>query len=142
MMGRRWIAVAAVTASLGAAAMESAAGDRGAPGSPPPTVCELRGADRARTSSLRCMACHDGGSAPMIAFQMSADGRGMSHPVEVDYAATAARHPERYHPPASLPRDVPLVRGRVACTSCHDGASPDPKRVAVVPLLCESCHRL
>ncbi len=102
--------------------------------------CELDGASRARTPSIRCMACHDGSAGATVSFQMSADGRGMSHPVEVDYGAAVARDPAHYHPQATLPREVPLVNGKVACTSCHDGASPDPTRVAMVPHLCASCH--
>ncbi len=105
--------------------------------------CELAGADRARTSSTRCIACHDGSTGAPIEFRMAPDATGgMSHPVEVDYDAASLRDPTHYHPSAALPREVPLVNGKVTCTSCHDGASPDPKRVAMVPRLCESCHAL
>ncbi len=88
------------------------------------------------------MACHDGSAGAPIEFRMGPDATGMSHPVEVDYAATVARQPDRYHPAAALPPELPLVNGKVACTTCHDGASPDPKRVVAVPRLCESCHRM
>ncbi len=104
--------------------------------------CELEGAERSTTSSMRCIACHDGTAGPAVAFQMAPDGRGMSHPVEVDYGAAVARQPDRYHPAATLPPEVPLVNGRITCTTCHDGASPDPKHVAIPRRLCESCHAL
>jgi hypothetical protein len=87
------------------------------------------------------MACHDGGSGPFVEFHMSTAGAaGMSHPVEVDYGAAAARHPRQYVSPRALPRDVPLVEGKVACTSCHDGASRNRNHVAMPQRLCESCH--
>jgi hypothetical protein len=38
--------------------------------------------------------------------------------------------------------DVPLVDGKVACTSCHDGASPHPKRAVDPANLCAACHRM
>jgi hypothetical protein len=66
----------------------------------------------------------------------------MSHPVDVDYAAVVARQPDRYEPPSRLPREVPLVEGKVTCTSCHDGRSPDAKRVVALESLCTSCHRM
>jgi hypothetical protein len=88
------------------------------------------------------MSCHDGSAGERIGFQMRADGRGMSHPVTVDYGAVAAADPQHYRPPATLPAEVTLVRGRIECTTCHDGASRDPKRVATVRDLCLACHRL
>jgi predicted CXXCH cytochrome family protein len=60
----------------------------------------------------------------------------------VDYEAAAVSHPGRFHPAGSLPYAIPLVRGRVECTTCHDGASPDPKRVTPVRDLCVACHNL
>lgn len=160
MLGRAGVILAAAALSLGA----PAAGDGGETGGGlwdphapvrisregPVTpqaraaggVCELEGADRATTSSQRCIACHDGTAGSPIAFGVRPDGIGSSHPVEVDYGAAAARQPGRYHPAAMLPREIPLVNGRVACTSCHDGASPDPKRVVRATRLCQSCHAL
>jgi hypothetical protein len=104
-------------------------------------LCELSRADRARTASVRCMACHDGAVGGAIEFHMGPRGTSMSHPVEMSYEAIAARQPERYEARAALPPEVPLVEGKVACTSCHDGASRDPKHVAIPVRLCQSCHR-
>jgi predicted CXXCH cytochrome family protein len=73
---------------------------------------------------------------------MAAHGSGASHPVGIAYAAVAAQQPARYHPPASLPRDVPLVDGRIECTTCHDGALTTPAQVKEQPQLCLACHRL
>jgi hypothetical protein len=139
MVGWGWAALAAAALALGAAPGEKG---HGAPARPGGSVCELRGADRATTPSVRCMACHDGGAGQPIEFPMGGDQDSMSHPVDVDYAATAARHPDRYASPAALPREVPLVQGKVSCTSCHDGASPDPRHVAIPERLCQSCHRM
>jgi predicted CXXCH cytochrome family protein len=66
----------------------------------------------------------------------------MSHPVEVDYGQAAARQPGRYAPPESLPKDVPLVQGRIECTTCHDPAAPTVMRVVEQPRLCFACHRM
>ena len=135
----RWASIALAVAALGYGAAEE--GQR-ADAPQMPKTCELGSADRARTPSVRCMGCHDGVVGKGVGFEMAPDGRGMSHPVEVNYAAIAARNPTRYHPAGSLPPELPLVNGRIACTTCHDGASPDPKRVVVVPRLCESCHKM
>jgi hypothetical protein len=120
-MAGRWMALAA---ALGAAA--AARGGDGAP-------CELARADRARTSSASCLACHDGAAGREL---------GPSHPVEVDYGSAAAREPDRYVPAALLRADVPLVDGKVSCTSCHDGASPHAKRAVDPGRLCLACHQM
>lgn len=104
--------------------------------------CALPRVDRARTSSQACMACHDGTAGAGIAFEMRPGGNGMSHPVEVDYAAAFARRPGEYVPPGAIRADVPLVDGKVSCTSCHDAASPHPKRAVDPVRLCHACHRL
>jgi predicted CXXCH cytochrome family protein len=143
MLGRAGTALATIALALGAAAEGETDGDRGAPAAGRHAdVCELRGADRSRTPSVRCMGCHDGSAGASIDYRMVPDGTGMSHPVEVDYGAAHARRPDRFAPPETLPREVPLVGGRIACTSCHDGSSPDPKRVARVADLCLACHRM
>ncbi len=105
--------------------------------------CTLPRVDRATTTSHACVACHDGSVGPDIGFQMRAGGGGgMSHPVTVEYGVAAARSPAQYAPASALPREVPLVNGRVECTSCHDGASAAPKHVVEVAQLCNACHRL
>lgn len=131
-MGARW------GAALAAAALAASAGARAADGS----ACELSRVDRRTTTSRTCVACHDGSAGPAVAFQMAPDGRGMSHPVEIDYRWSAAARPGQYEAAATLPPEVPLVGGRVECTTCHDGASGDPKRVVAVRNLCTVCHRL
>src|SRR5512140_146453 len=67
-------------------------------------TCELVMANRATASSMRCAGCHDGSIGASIELRTGTDRDGMSHPVEVDYARAAARHPGRYAPPGSLPR--------------------------------------
>lgn len=106
-------------------------------------VCELRNADRARTSTRSCIACHDGSVGPGAGFEMRAGNQpGLDHPVDVPYAEAAARDP-RLAPASALPPDVILVNGRVACTTCHDGASTERGHaVRGQPELCTSCHRM
>jgi predicted CXXCH cytochrome family protein len=137
-MGRGWRA--AWAASVAAAALLLFASvarpeERG-------EVCELSRVDRARTPSLRCVACHDGATAIGVTIGPAGGGHG-DHPVEVDYGSIAAQRPGRYVPLARLPADVPLVDGKVTCTSCHDGASRHAGRVALGGhRLCLACHDL
>jgi predicted CXXCH cytochrome family protein len=132
-MRARW--GAAITAAALAASAGAGTGGGG--------TCELGRVERRRATSRECMSCHDGSAGTAIGgFQMRADGRGPSHPVEVDYASVAAAHPDQYQPAASLPASVPLVRGRIECTTCHDPGSRDPKHVADTPDLCLACHKL
>lgn len=108
------------------------------------SACELQGAVRAGTSSTACMACHDGGSGPGVSFRMprAADTPGLDHPIEIDYAQASARNGWLVSP-GELPAELVLVEGRVSCTTCHDGASSEPRRVAGRLMdLCTSCHRL
>lgn len=128
--------------ALAAAVFAASAGGRVADGG----TCELARVDRRTTSSLSCLACHDGTGGPGVEyraeFEMGEPGRSMSHPVHVDYRAVAARQPDRYRPATALPPEVPLVAGRVECTTCHDGGSPDRQHVARVADLCQACHQL
>jgi predicted CXXCH cytochrome family protein len=108
-------------------------------------ACDLaRVSDRSKASSLRCVACHDGTTGAESVFVMGRDARGrsMSHPVEVEYARARLRDGGRYVAEQLLPPDVPLVDGKVACTSCHDPASPLSKHVVDPARLCYACHRL
>jgi predicted CXXCH cytochrome family protein len=80
-----------------------------------------------------------------VAFQMRTPrgaSFGPSHPVEVDYSGARARAPERYVPETMLPPDVPLVDGKVACTSCHDGAATTRGKAIAPARLCFACHDL
>jgi predicted CXXCH cytochrome family protein len=125
-------------AGLGAAAL-AVAGARAAGES----TCELEGSIRAATSSRSCMACHDGSAAKPVPTGWRAFGPVTSHPVGIDYAQAAARHPATYTPASQLPPEVVLVGGKVECTTCHDGASTLPARVANTSgELCLACHRL
>jgi predicted CXXCH cytochrome family protein len=106
----------------------------------PIELCELRGADRAGTPARSCLTCHDGSVAS--GHLARADERGSGrHPVEVEYALAQARGRGalRVAPAAELP----LVGGKVTCTTCHDGHSREPAKVAV-PMrgsaLCFGCH--
>ena len=64
-----------------------------------------------------------------------------SHPFAIDYAAAAAKKPDRFRKP---PDDF-LVDGKVECTTCHFGHdeetdNPFRLRSRDVVKLCTSCH--
>jgi hypothetical protein len=118
--------------AIGAAVALAAAGARAAGESP----CGLSGAVRSLTSSKACVTCHDGSEASPISL-----GRN-SHPVGIDYADAASRHPGTYTSISQLPPEVALVGGKVECTSCHDGASRRPFKLAGGSDICLGCHRL
>jgi hypothetical protein len=133
-MRARWGAALAAALALAASAVARAADDG---------TCELSRVDRRHTTSRSCMTCHDGTGGKAVSFGARATGGlGPSHPVEVDYAAVAAAHPDRFRPAGSLPFAIPLVRGRIECTTCHDGASTSPGRVPPIRDLCLTCHNL
>jgi hypothetical protein len=119
-------------AAIGVAAALAAAGARATGESP----CGLSGAVRSLTSSKGCVTCHDGTGASPISL-----GRN-SHPVGIDYAAAASSDPGKYASISQLPPEVALVGGKVECTTCHDGASRRPFKLAGGTELCLACHRL
>jgi hypothetical protein len=147
-MGARWaLAVSAGAAvAMGALAadwVDPPAGPRAAAGRIGGSgACELLRADRARTPSHACMACHDGSAGTAVPGAGGGPRGEMSHPVAVDYAAAAARRPDSYEPPGRIPAAVPLVDGKVECTTCHDGRSPSAHRIVEHARLCTSCHRM
>lgn len=65
-----------------------------------------------------------------------------THPVDVSYREAASRN-RRLHSPFQVSQRLSLPEGRVTCLSCHDGASGQPKHVAL-PMarseLCFACH--
>lgn len=124
-------------AAIAAASLAASAGAR-----PGAATCELGRVDRAASLSMRCLTCHDGSAGPAVGFEAAAGGLVASHPVAIDYEAAAAAHPGQYRPIAALPPEVPLVGGRVECTTCHDARAPGPAHVAQVRDLCLACHQL
>jgi predicted CXXCH cytochrome family protein len=108
----------------------------------PDVLCELARADRARTSSFACIACHDGSIAAAVSLKDSASV-GLTHPVEVSYREAAAKGNSRLTPIAQMPPSLVLVEGNVACVTCHDPKSKREHHLAM-PMagsaLCLSCH--
>lgn len=112
------------------------------------SACALGRQNRQLATTQSCLSCHDGSVAMAVNYAVGAAvGGGMhaSHPVDVDYAAAAARLPGRLQPAGSLPANLVLPGGKVTCVTCHDGASSE-KAHASMPLarsrLCMGCHDL
>jgi predicted CXXCH cytochrome family protein len=106
----------------------------------PEDTCLLRWARRSTTPATRCLQCHDGSAAKPIDHLGGGPSSRGSHPVGVAYAVGLARIPH-LRPQGSLPAEIVLVNGELACTSCHDGRSSAPHKVAMpVGRLCTACH--
>jgi predicted CXXCH cytochrome family protein len=118
-----------------------------APAERPPLAdgpCELPLVDRARTPSTRCLSCHDGSVTRGTLLKPHVDGGG-DHPVEIDYGRSFARRPRVLRPPGALPDALPLVGGKVSCTTCHDARSPEKGKPALTTrgsALCFACHSI
>ena len=103
-------------------------------------ICLLRWVARDKASSFRCMQCHDGTLAAAVSHKITVKAES-SHPIEVGYATALSRQVVR--PVGQLPKAIVLVDGKVTCTSCHDGRSREPARVAMSMKrsgLCFACH--
>jgi predicted CXXCH cytochrome family protein len=105
----------------------------------------------ADSRSMQCMGCHDGSIAESDNMALTsgptASGHtlGVTHPIGVDYAATAMAR-RAFQPASSLQRGaVRLVDGKVGCTSCHSPYSMHAKLLVMSndrSGLCLSCHQL
>jgi predicted CXXCH cytochrome family protein len=140
----RSLAAAALLAVLAAAALAGVATRAALPeGWPERTRCELPFVARDQADPTSCAGCHSNGGRELPRyFEMSP--RGFGHPVGIDYAAVQRRTPADFLPPEQLPAAVPLVGGRVACTSCHDASSALPHHTVLGAErdLCLACHRM
>jgi predicted CXXCH cytochrome family protein len=100
-------------------------------------------------SSRDCLACHDGTISGIVetggASWEHAGGIGLSHPIGIYYAETYRKDRRRYHPEASLPKELRLVDGKIECVTCHDHYSK-LKGLLVMDnrgsRMCLSCHDL
>lgn len=114
------------------------------------TLCALGRVNRAGADSRTCLSCHDGTSAAGVAYQRPQEvghsrlsAMHTSHPVDVDYELAFAQKPGRLHPSGVLPENLVLPQGKVACVTCHDGASRERHHVSVSmsrSRLCSACH--
>lgn len=121
---------------------------------PAPEVCELVNAMPGRTPSSSCMGCHDGTIGPVanVIFPSTLEGfvntphdpGSSSHPVDLDYDASAQRQPGSLTPSGALPSEVVLQEGKLTCVTCHHPDSTQPFRTSLsmdASALCIACHR-
>ena len=73
--------------------------------------------------SLECIGCHDAAVSPEDPMRICHEA-GCGHRIGVDYAEAASRD-RSLAPLASLPPELKLADGRVACTTCHVPYSKD-----------------
>jgi predicted CXXCH cytochrome family protein len=102
----------------------------------------------AASASRDCQGCHDGVIGEdghwSAAGAIGRGGRGLGHPVDVDYPI--AQTPSVALTAVSLlnPAFV-LERGRVGCTACHDALSDKASQLVLDnggSALCLACHRM
>jgi predicted CXXCH cytochrome family protein len=124
------------------------AGAEGPPPAPaaaaaPISGCALPYTGRARASASNCLVCHTlGGDAAGLIMKRHASG---DHNSGVAYASAQRRGALRLRPVDQLPPQIVLVEGQITCTTCHDGASTEHRRLATpggMAGLCVSCHAL
>ncbi|HET9597451.1 MAG TPA: hypothetical protein VFP65_17820 [Anaeromyxobacteraceae bacterium] len=139
------VALALLAASLGGPVrpVRPAGTHGGVSGTGP---CQLASVDRRTTPSARCLACHDGSAAPSILRSARTAAPLGDHPFDSDYAQARLRRGfARLRDPRELDAALPLVGGKVACTTCHAGDSRERAHVAL-PMagsgLCFACHAL
>ena len=106
--------------------------------------CGLSAADRRVTSSLACLACHDGSvQGPIPIGSGHTRPRRDAHPVGMLYEGARRM---KLRPLASLPPAIVLVEGRVVCTTCHDGEASGRGKLAIEQgpssRLCLACHAM
>jgi cytochrome c peroxidase len=81
--------------------------------------CKLFSPESATTPTGECVRCHN---------------NYQSHPVDLDYAAAAARQPYGLRPlREAVRRGIFLPGGQVACVTCHDARSPWKDHIALPP---------
>jgi predicted CXXCH cytochrome family protein len=139
------VALALLAASLGGPLRpERPAGVHGVVRGTDP--CQLASVDRRTTASARCLACHDGSAAPAVVRSTRVAAPLGDHQVDADYAQARLRRGfARLRDPRELGPALPLVDGKVACTTCHAGDSRERAHVAL-PMagsaLCFACHAM
>jgi hypothetical protein len=100
-----------------ALALAAASTARG--GEPVDGACKLFSREASSATTAECARCHENHEA---------------HPVDVDYAAAAARQPFGLRRASeAIRRGAFLPHGRVACVTCHDAASPWKHHIALPP---------
>lgn len=97
--------------------------------------------------SQECLGCHDYGQVARKSGNIGAgvwnhgDAAGFSHPVGVDYQASAKKR--EYKVINALNKRIRLFNGRLGCGSCHSLYSKLPKNLVVSnknSALCLECH--
>lgn len=101
----------------------------------------------------QCLSCHDGAMAsestnttPWSRVRGYTGDAGRNHPVGVRYTGVSRPgHLSPLRPSSLLPREVPLIGGKVGCTSCHN-LYAGSRHLLTVPIrgsqLCLTCHAM
>ncbi|MBI4815243.1 MAG: hypothetical protein HY791_03225 [Deltaproteobacteria bacterium] len=107
-------------------------------------LCLLGWVDRGRTEARACLSCHDGSVSTGREHEVRGVGLE-SHPVDVPYESRQVGRTNSLRPTVQLEPAIVLVDGRLVCTSCHDGSSSLPAKLAISMNgsgLCLACHAL
>lgn len=99
-------------------------------------------------ASIECIACHEGSIGPAVSYHLAGQkgltfqGRSLTHPVGVDYAAAALANRE-LRSIDDLSQLISLYEGKVGCTSCHNPFSTEADMLVFNnrgSALCLECH--
>ena len=111
------------------------------------------GRDLLDEASRRCLGCHDGLTATDASYSTQWDrgrarmgGMQADHPVGIRYPRfSSGMSDSQLRPIASLPDQIRLPGGRVACVSCHNLYAGKERLLAIEndrSMLCFSCHEM
>jgi len=99
------------------------------------------------TYTLQCVECHDRYLDRSFGFETAGKRGGFNsrsnHPVGVSLTQIAAKNPQKFNHPDTLPQNVRLFNGKIGCGTCHNAFSKEKFMLVVNnrrSRLCLRCH--
>jgi predicted CXXCH cytochrome family protein len=66
------------------------------------------------------------------------------HPVGISFRQIAARYPDEFNSPSTLPQEMRLFEGKIGCGTCHNGYSKEKYMLVMNnwrSKMCLTCHK-